>query len=95
MSWSDAFRSYIDRRFGTSAQQKAAIDLGVSPSAVSYWCRGSRPREAKRQEIEAWSGREVPAHLPNRCESGEHASPSATSLERQHPANEPSTGTDG
>lgn len=62
MSWSESFRAYIDRRFGDSAQQKAAEALQVSPSAVSYWVRGSKPRKHKRVEIELWSGGAVPAN---------------------------------
>lgn len=62
MGWSDTFRGYIDRRFaGDSAQQKAAEALDVSPSAVSYWCRGSKPRQRMRERIAEWSDGEVPA----------------------------------
>lgn len=60
MTWSDLFRTYIERRFGDSYQQKTAVALEVSPSAVSYWCRGSKPRESTRRRIAEWSGGEVP-----------------------------------
>jgi transcriptional regulator with XRE-family HTH domain len=60
MSWSEIFRAYIDQRFGDSAQQKAAEALKVSPSAVSYWCRGSRPRKTTRERIAEWSSGLVP-----------------------------------
>lgn len=61
MNWSEIFRTYIEQRFGDSAQQKAADSLQVSPSAVSYWVRGSRPRETTRHRIAEWSSGLVPA----------------------------------
>lgn len=64
MTWSDAFKGYIERRFGDGAQQKAAFALKVSPSKVSYWCRGSVPREKTRRRIDRWSKGEVSADLP-------------------------------
>jgi len=64
MTWSEAFKGYIERRFGDGAQQKAAFALKVSPSKVSYWCRGSMPRERTRKRIDRWSKGEVAASLP-------------------------------
>ncbi len=61
MSWSDLFRSYIEQKYGDYAQTRAAEDLGVSKSAVSYWCRASRPREEMRKRIQRWSRGLVPA----------------------------------
>lgn len=65
-AWSDAFRGYIERRFGKHAQKSAADALGVVPSAVNYWCKGSRPREETRERIQRWSKGAVPADLPAR-----------------------------
>ncbi len=62
--WSETFAAYIARRFGEGAQQKAAFALKVGPSAISYWCRGSTPREKMRRRIERWSKGEVPAAVP-------------------------------
>jgi hypothetical protein len=69
MDWSQRFRAYIDKRFGSGAQQKAAFALRVSPSVVSYWCRGSLPRKRMRGRIARWSKGEVPAE-PVTTESG-------------------------
>lgn len=63
MTWSDRFRIYIERRFGTGAQQKAAFSLKVAPSKVHYWCHGATAREAMRKRIARWSNGEVPAAL--------------------------------
>lgn len=65
MIWSDLFKAYIDKRFGDGAQQKAAFALKVSPSKVSYWCRGSVPREKTRKRIARWSEGAVPAEAAN------------------------------
>ena len=60
MSWSETFRTYIDQRFGAAAQQRTAEAFNVSPSTVSYWCRGSKPRRKRREEIAEWSSGAVP-----------------------------------
>lgn len=64
VTWSEAFRRYIERRFGEGAQQKAAIALKTAQSKVHYWCRGARAREKMRRRIERWSGGDVKADLP-------------------------------
>lgn len=63
MTWSDRFREYIERRFGTGAQQKAAFSLKVAPSKVHYWCHGATAREAMRKRVARWSNGEVPAEI--------------------------------
>jgi len=63
MTWSEAFGIYIRERFGEEAQEKAARWLGVSASSVSYWCRGTIPREKMRKRIERKSAGRVPATL--------------------------------
>lgn len=63
-TWSEAFKAHINKRFGHGAQLKAALSLGISQSKVSYWCRGSRAREATRLWIESWSDGEVVRDLP-------------------------------
>lgn len=58
-TWSVRFRSYLRRHKLT--QLKFAIELGISPSVVSYWLRGSTPREETRVVIERMTGGEVTA----------------------------------
>jgi DNA-binding transcriptional regulator YdaS (Cro superfamily) len=65
-TWSDAFRSYIEKRFEECPQKSAADALHVAPSAVNYWCKGSRARESTRIRIARWSKGAVPADLPSR-----------------------------
>jgi hypothetical protein len=64
MTWSEAFRAYIEKRFGEGAQQKAAISLRTAQSKVHYWCHGSRAREDERKRVARWSHGHVPADLP-------------------------------
>lgn len=61
MTWSQTFAQYIEKRFGEGAQLKTAHALKIAPSSVSYWCRGSVPREKMRERIEKWSDGAVPA----------------------------------
>lgn len=63
MTWNEAFRAYIERRFGEGAQQRAAGSLKTTPSNVSYWCRDTIPRDGWRARIEKWSRGEVPSTL--------------------------------
>ena len=64
-TWSEAFHLYIMGRWPLHQQRSAATALKVSPSAVLYWCRGSRPRDKTRARIERWSGGAVAATLPS------------------------------
>lgn len=66
-TWSDAFTAYLDS-LGLS-QQDAMFALRrarmrVTQSQISYWCRGSRPREQMRERLERWSKGVVRADLP-------------------------------
>jgi hypothetical protein len=91
-TWSDTFRAYIERRFdGDRAQQKAADALVVSPSAVSYWCRGSVPRVSTQERIAEWSGGEVP--VAERTKKG--AAESGPKLETDEHSAVDETGTEG
>jgi len=63
MTWNEAFRAYIEDRFGDGPQQKAAHSLKTTPANISYWCNGKLPREAWRKKIARWSGGKVPAEL--------------------------------
>lgn len=64
MTWNEAFRGYIERRFGENPQQQAAFSLKATPSNISYWCRDGRiPRQKWRDRIDKWSGGEVPSEL--------------------------------
>lgn len=69
MTWSDAFRAHIEKRYGDGAQQKAAIALKMAQSKVHYWCHGARAREETRKRIERWSGGDVRADLPSSAEA--------------------------
>lgn len=77
MTWSEAFKAYIQRRFPERTQLEAAFSLKVSPSKVHYWCRGTRPVEETRKKIARWSKGEVPAELPA-SQSGEMPAVAAT-----------------
>lgn len=63
MTWNEAFRRYIDKRFGDDAQKKAALSLKLPPSTISYWVNGTLPREPMRKRVERWSEGDVPAEL--------------------------------
>lgn len=69
VTWSAAFKAYIEKRFGDGAQQKAAMALRTAQSKVHYWCHGSRAREKMRARIERWSGGDVKADLPATVET--------------------------
>jgi transcriptional regulator with XRE-family HTH domain len=60
-TWSDVFRRYLKKN--DIRQLDVAFALRVGPSQVSYWCRGSVPREDTRRTIERWSKGAVPADL--------------------------------
>jgi hypothetical protein len=85
-TWSEAFTAYL-RKLGLSqsdahlAMRRARIR--VSPSQVSYYCRGARPREALRQKIQRWSRGDVPANLPARAPTSSTNHLEDTSLHRQ------------
>jgi hypothetical protein len=59
--WSRAFGAYLTRSGRT--QLEASVALGIAPSAVHYWVRGSIPRPLMRRRIERWSNGAVPARL--------------------------------
>lgn len=63
MTWSQAFAAYIKRN--KIKPHEAAIVLGVAPTTVHYWTKGSEPRgdrgNALKQRIEVWSKGEVKA----------------------------------
>lgn len=66
-TWSEAFTAHLES-LGLS-QQEAMFALRrakmrVTQSQISYWVRGSRPREQMRQRIERWSKGAVAADLP-------------------------------
>ena len=71
-SWSEAFTAYL-AKLGLT-QQEALFSLrksrvSVTQSGVSYWCRGSRPREGTRRLVERWSKGAVAANLPASAET--------------------------
>lgn len=93
-SWSERFKAYITKRFGEGCQQKAAFSLKVSPSVVSYWCRGSIPRADMLRRIAKWSEGRVPA------DEGDDSRGGGRDGKRRAPAKalsiaSPRTGTDG
>jgi hypothetical protein len=63
MTWSEAFAAYIKRHHIKS--HEAAVVLGVAPTTVHYWTKGSEPRGKKgadlKRRIEVWSRGEVKA----------------------------------
>ena len=63
MTWSEAFAAYIKRH--KIKPHEAASVLGVAPTTVHYWTKGSEPRGEKgrslKQRIEIWSKGEVKA----------------------------------
>ncbi len=70
LTWSEAFKAYIHRRWPEHAQKEASFSLRVTPSTIHYWCRGARPRDAKlRKRIQHWSKGDVAADLPPTPES--------------------------
>mgnify|MGYP000928179992 CR=1 FL=1 len=71
MTWSEQFKAYIDTRFGKGSQQETAFALRISPSRVSYWCRGAVPRKQMRRRIERWSKGAVPAAAADSTSSRE------------------------
>ena len=90
MTWSEQFKAYIDTRFGKGSQQETAFALRISPSRVSYWCRGAVPRKQMRRRIERWSKGpcRLPLRTPLRLEScrPELRASSIPSLARPHGA---------
>lgn len=63
MTWNEAFRRYIARRFGDAAPKRAAESLKTTPSNVFNWCRSTVPHERWRKRIAMWSKGDVPAEL--------------------------------
>lgn len=67
MTWHDRFRTWLAnfprRALGLS------IALGISPSSVHQWTRGTYPRDPMRERIERLSKGEVGAHLPSETET--------------------------
>lgn len=66
-TWSEAFTAYLE--FLGLSQQNAMFALRkakikATQSQISYWVRGSRPREPMRDRIARWSKGAVPADLP-------------------------------
>lgn len=63
MTWSEAFAAYIKRH--NIKCHEAAVVLGVAPTTVYYWTKGSEPRGEKggslKRRIEVWSKGEVQA----------------------------------
>lgn len=63
MTWSEAFAAYLKRH--KIKTHEAATVLGVAPTTVHYWTKGSEPRGDKgrslKQRIEIWSKGEVKA----------------------------------
>jgi hypothetical protein len=61
MTWSQAFDAYL-KRHGIKPLD-AAIVLGVAPTTVHYWRKGSEPRGDRgrtlKARIEIWSKGEV------------------------------------
>lgn len=63
MTWSEALDAYL-RRKGIKGHEAAAA-LGVAPSTVHYWRKGSEPRGDEgrkvKSRVEEWTGGEVSA----------------------------------
>jgi predicted transcriptional regulator len=59
--WSEAFARHL--KAIDVDQKEAAKALKVAESAISYWLRGSVPREKKREDVERWSKGKVKASL--------------------------------
>lgn len=75
-TWSEAFKAYLAGQ-GLSQQQALfalrRARVKVTQSGVSYWCRGTRPRESTRARVARWSKGAVPADLPATADTGRKA----------------------
>lgn len=74
MTWSEALDAYLTKN--GIPNHRAAAELGVAPSTVHYWRKGSEPRGDKGRDVkarvEAWTGGEIKA--------SPHPEPSKTSI---------------
>ena len=63
MTWSEALAEYLKRN--QIPGHVAAAALGVAPSTVHYWTKGSEPRgdagRDMKKRVERWTGGQVKA----------------------------------